>query len=68
MNLKNISRLLSHGIVSAIAILLALNTHAQVQLEKEYKVADNALYFNGRKVGSNAEDNGTGVYLSLIHI
>ena len=62
MNLKNISRLLSHGIVSAITILLALNTHAQVQLEKEYKVADNALYFNGRKVGSNAEDNGTGVY------
>lgn len=57
-----LKRLLTSGILGFIALTLSLNGYAAVKLEKEYKVANNALYFNGHKVGSNAEDNGTGVY------
>lgn len=43
-----------------VAVLIAsLNSHAAVTLENQYKVTDDALYFDGRKVGSG-QGNRTG--------
>lgn len=62
MNTSSIRRMFASSILIFFSLALSANAFSDVKLEKQIKVADDALYFNGKKVGSNAANNGTGVY------
>lgn len=49
-------------VITLFILLTPQLSLAEITLEKQYKVTDKGLYFNGRKVGHNAPDNGTDVY------
>lgn len=48
--------------IGLVVLIVSLNAHSAVTLEKQYKVADNALYFNGRKVGQGEGNRTVGPY------
>ncbi len=50
------------GITFSIAVLSMVMVSAQVTLEKEIKISNSGLYFDGAQTSKNAPNNGTGKY------